>query len=112
MTDLDEILEHADYLEQLRHQKEIINITFQDECVFAYGGGLFELTPEFIAGVQVRANGSELWVLDRNRNAIQITNVEQFVTQAVSAYNLAIKNYAEAAAALTVKRSVKAIIQS
>lgn len=113
MTELDEILEKADYFDQLRHQRELLSINFQDACTLAHAGGIFQLTPEFISGVAILAQGcSEIYVLDRNQNAIQIKDPEQFVSKATNAYRAAMLEYGTALNDLKKKRSAKAIIES
>lgn len=113
MTELDEILEKADYFDQLRQQKELLAINFQDACVMAYQGGIFQLTPEFISGTALVAQDcSEIYVLDRNQSAVLIKDPKNFITTATEIYRTAITEYGMALAGLKTKRSAKAIIES
>ncbi len=111
MTELDEILEKADYFDQLRHQKELLNVNFQDACILAYQGGIFQLSPEFISGINIIAQDcAELYVLDRNQNAILIKDPTKFINAAVDTYRAAITEYGAALSDLKNKRSAKSII--
>lgn len=113
MTELDEILEKADYFDQLRQQKELLSISFQNACTFAYGGGIFQLSPEFISGTSVLVqDSSDLYVLDRNQQAVLIKNPTEFISKATEVYRAAISEYGLALAELKKKRSAKAIIES
>lgn len=113
MTELDEILEKADYFDQLRHQRELLAVNFQDACIFVRAGGIFQLTPEFISGVSILAQShSEIYVLDKNQNAILIKDPEEFINKAVETYHSAMTNYAVALNELKKQRSVRSIIES
>ena len=111
MSDLEEILNQTDLRAQLRHQKEILEVGFLDDCVFAYNGGLFDLTPEFLAGVYLRSkNKNQFWIIDRNKNPIMINDAAAFVEQAVNIYEQAIEKYCGQCNDLRRKRSVTSII--
>ena len=113
MTELDEILDKADYFEQLRYQKELLSINFQDACVMAYQGGIFQLTPEFISGTAIIAKDcTEIYVLDRNQSAILIKDPAAFIAAAIDNYRKAITEYGNALANLKNKRSARSIIES
>ena len=80
----------------------------------AYNGGLFEITPEFLAGLKLRLENSaagELWVIDRNQASVRISDVPQFISEAVEVYNNAAQVYGEAWYKLRTRRNVKAIIE-
>lgn len=111
MSDIEEIINQADLRAQLRHQKEILEIGFLDDCVFVYGGGMFDLTPEFISGVALRAkNKNQLWIIDRNKNPIMINDAQGFVDQAAELYEQAIEKYCTECDNLRRRRSVTAIV--
>lgn len=113
MTELDEILERADYFDQLRLQRELLSVTFDNACTFAFNGGIFQLSPEFISGISVLAQDStEMFVLDRNQNAILIKNPKEFVQKIIEIYRAALNEYANDLNNLKKKRSVKDIITS
>ncbi len=113
MTELDEILDKADYFEQLRHQRELLSISFQDACVMAHSGGIFQLTPEFISGVSLLAKDvEEMYVLDRNQNAVLIKNPQEFLSKAIDIYRAASNQYGIALAELKKKRSARSMVQS
>jgi hypothetical protein len=96
MSDLHKMLVVADYQTTLRQKREILKSEFQDACVFAFNGGLFELTPEFLAGLEIRAKYSDsksLWVLDRNQTAVQVADINGFIKEAVEQYNQAVETF-------------------
>lgn len=113
MSELDEILEKADYFYQLKQQKDLLFVNFQDACILAYAGGIFQLTPEFIAGIAILlSDSSEMYVLDRNQQAVLIKNPEEFVTKATKTYRAAISDYGTALSEIKKKRSARAIFES
>ena len=113
MSNLIQLLAAADYQTTLRQQREILKSEFQDACVFAFNGGLFELTPEFLAGLETRAKHSAdipLWVLDRNQTAVLIADVSSFINEAVEQYNQAIEIFGKEWNGLRKQRTAKGII--
>jgi hypothetical protein len=109
---LDTILEWADLRTQFKQQRELLEVTFRDACVLAHNGGQFDITPEFLAGLQLRNQpNNKIWVLDRNQTPVQILDVNDFVSQAVSAYNLAIEQFGIEYTELRRQRSVKAMVK-
>ena len=111
--ELASMLEFADYQTTLRQKREILRAEFQDACVFAYNGGLFELTSEFLAGLETRlkySSKSSLWVLDRNQTAVIIADVPSFIQEATEQYNQAIENFGKEWNILRRQRNVQGII--
>lgn len=109
---LDTILEWADLRTQFKQQRELLEVTFQDACVLSHNGGQFDITPEFLAGLQLRNQSSNtIWVLDRNQTPVQILDVTDFITQAVATYNQAAEQFGTEYTELRRQRSVKAMIK-
>ena len=114
MSNLDTVLELAKFQTTFKQQREILLAEFKDACVMAHNGGLFEITPEFLAGLKLRADNSferQLWVIDRNQASIKINNIDQFISEAVRTYNSAAQVYGEAWYQLRTRRTVKSIIE-
>jgi hypothetical protein len=109
---LDNILEWADLRTQFKQQRELLELTFQDACVLAHNGGQFDITPEFLAGLQLRNQPSNtIWVLDRNRVPVQILDVTDFIAQAIATYNQAAEQFGTEYTQLRRQRSVKAMLK-
>lgn len=117
MNDLDQLLAEAAFQTTFKKQKELLDTEFRDACVMAHSGGIFDLTPEFLAGVQFRNSYStenKLWVVDRNQNCVLINDVDAFLSQAAELYNQAAKHYGAEWNVLRSKqrmRSTKSLIQ-
>jgi hypothetical protein len=114
MSNLDTVLELAKFQTTFKQQREVLVAEFQDACIVAYNGGLFEITPEFLAGLELRLKHSEskeLWVVDRNQASVRVADVEQFIADSVTAYNQAAQIYGEAWYKLRTRRNVKSIIE-
>ena len=118
-SNLNLLLVSADYQITLRQQREVLKSEFHDACVFAFNGGLFELTPEFLAGLETRTKYSQgtdtvgpvtLWVLDQNQTAIQIDDAAEFIKEATEQYNNAIADFGKAWNIIRRQRSVEGII--
>ena len=109
---LDTILEWADLRTQFKYQRELLEVTFRDACVLALNGGQFDITPEFLAGLQLRnQNNNTIWVLDRIQTPVQILDVTDFIAQAVATYNQAAEQFGTEYTELRRQRSVKAMIR-
>jgi len=114
MIDLDQLLNEAAFQTTFKKQKELLATEFADACVMAYGGGIFDLTPEFLAGLQFRNSHStenKLWVIDRNQTCILIADVTAFLLQAAAVYQAAIEHYGTEWSKLRTKRSTKSLVQ-
>ena len=109
MEDLAVALAFANYQSTLTQQKNILRQKFQDECVLAQNGGLFLITPEFIAGLQA-IQTSTRYVLDMNSNPILIEDISQFMQDASHCYEVAITAYGTEYSKIKTQRSVKALV--
>ena len=113
MLDLDQLLNEAAFQTTFKKQKELLATEFKDSCVMAHSGGIFDLTPEFLAGIQFRNSHStenKLWIIDRNQTCVQINDVSAFLAQAAEIYHSAAEHYGEEWNKLRSKRSIKALI--
>jgi hypothetical protein len=114
MNDLDNVLQLAKFQTTFKQQREVLIAEFKDACTVANGGGLFDVTPEFLAGLRMRAEharSNELWVIDRNQTSVLIKDVQQFINNSLDAYNNAAKTYGDAWYKLRTRRNVKGIIE-
>ena len=114
MNDLDTVLALAKFQTTFKQQREVLVAEFQDACIVAYNGGLFDVTPEFLAGLELRlkhSDSKELWVIDRNQSSVRIADVEKFIAESINTYNQAAQVYGEAWYKLRTRRNVKSIIE-
>lgn len=109
MQNLDEALAFSNYQATLSRQKTIIRQTFQDQCLLGYNGGLFLITPEFIAGLDMLGKTSR-YVVDHNQNPIWVEEISDLKTKAIDCYNLAIETYGNEYSKLKTQRSVKSLV--
>lgn len=113
MNDLAQIMAEAHYQTTIKQQRELLVSKFQDACVVPHNGGIFDITPEFLAGLKLRVEHSEtnqLWVVDRNSTCIKILDVDKFIQDSIEIYNQATEEFGNEWQALRTKRSVEAII--
>jgi hypothetical protein len=114
MSNLDTVLALAKFQTTLKQQREVLVAEFQDACIVAYNGGLFKITPEFLAGLELRlrhTDSKELWVIDRNQSSVRIADAAQFIAESIKTYNQAAQVYGEAWYKLRTRRNVKSIIE-
>jgi hypothetical protein len=112
MDTLEHVLAAAKYQTILKQQKDQLQASMLDACVMAHRGGLFELTPEFLAGLSIRMTHSasnELRVLDSNQNPI-LVNVSEFLPRAVEQYNQAVTKFGELWSEMKKQRSSNGIL--
>jgi hypothetical protein len=102
---LEQALSFAQYQTTLNQQKRLLTEKFESNTLLAYNGGLFRITPEFIAGYDTESN----WVLDVNQQPINIDDHQNFLNLAKETYRTAIKEYGESFQQLRRQRSVRAL---
>jgi hypothetical protein len=107
MEKLEQALAFANYQSTLSRERTLLKQRFADECVLAYAGGLFKLTPEFILAID--SIDCE-WVLDLNGNPVKIVDKSDFLEQAKTTYKTAITSYGESYQVLRTKRNVKSLV--
>ena len=107
MENLEKALSFANYQFTLTKQRKLLAEKFKENTVLAYNGGLFQITPEFIAGMKTTRT---TYVLDMNGNPIKIDDLDEFILRSQETYESAINSYGEEFAALRTKRNVKAIV--
>jgi len=104
---LEQALSFANYQTVLNQQRQQLKQKFLTDCIIAYNGGLFKISPEFILSVQ---NLGSNWVLDLNNNPVLIEDLSNFVTVAKDSYQSAIETYGQSYQKLKTKRNVKALV--
>jgi hypothetical protein len=102
---LEQALSFAQYQTTLNQQKRLLKEKFESDTLFAYNGGLFRITPEFLNGYDT----ASAWVLDVNRQPIKIDNHQEFLDNARVTYRTAIATYGEEFQQLRRQRSVGAL---
>jgi hypothetical protein len=107
MNTLEQALEFANYQLTLSQQKRIIKQRFEDQCVVAFAGGLFKVTPEFIAGT---AFLTDTWVIDSNNNPINVGPIKSFIDLCIKTYNDALIDYGLAYEQIKKQRSVSSLV--
>lgn len=97
------------YRQALNQQTQIIQQKFEDQCIVAHSGGLFKITPEFLASLK---NIKELnqWVLDMNNNPIMIQGIAHFHEEAYNVYYTALTIFGQEFKKLKTQRSSDSIL--
>jgi hypothetical protein len=109
MNNLASVLEFATYQATLTQQRKVIKQRFQDNCIFAYNGGLFQLTFNFLGALSQLQDASQ-WVLDLNETPIWVDDIADFKKQAQQIYTTALTNYGQSFTALRQQRTVKSLV--
>jgi hypothetical protein len=107
MENLEKALSFANYQFTLTKQRKLLAEKFKENTVLAYNGGLFQITPEFIAGVKTTRTP---YVIDMNGNPIKIEDLDELILRSQEIYEKAITVYGDEFSALRTKRNVKAIV--
>jgi len=107
MDNIEQALSFANYQYTLTKERKLLTQKFQENTIIAYNGGLFKITPEFIAGL--KAVRSE-WSLDINNNPVKIDDMDAFILEAQLAYDKALNEYGAEFNALRAKRNVKSLV--
>jgi hypothetical protein len=97
------------YKNTLARQSDVLKQKFKDQCIIAWNGGLFLVTPEFLTGLRMIQQPAE-WGLDMNQTPIWIPDVEFFYKQAYTVYYTALSDYGTAFNQLKSQRSVETIL--
>jgi hypothetical protein len=107
LNGIDQALEFANYQATLSQQRKLIRQRFEDKCVVAFAGGLFKVTPEFIAGT---AFLTDTWVIDSNGNPINVGPIKPFIDLCTKTYNDALIDYGLAYDQIKKQRSVSSLV--
>ncbi len=107
MNNLEQALSFANYQYTLTKERKLLAQKFQENIVLAHNGGLFKVTPEFVAGL--KAVRSE-WALDINNNPVKIEDLDAFILEAQLVWEKAITEYGNEFTALRSKRNVKSLV--
>jgi len=97
------------YRNTLAQQTKILEQKFKDQCVVAYNGGMFLITPEFLTSIK-NIKETDQWVLDMNGNPIMVRGVAHFYEQAYNVYYTALNNFGTSFNQLKSQRSVDSIL--
>jgi hypothetical protein len=108
MENLEQALSFANYQTTLTQQRKLLTQKFQEATVFAYNGGLFKLTLEFISAIKLF---QPPYVLDSNGSPIKIEDYDTFLSEIEEAYKIAIEIYGKEFSALRLKRNVKTLVE-
>lgn len=93
-TEMEWLLQFCDANVKYNQAMDRLLTTFKNDCIFKYGDHYFNITPEWIGGIVVRPrNDSNLIILDKNDIPILVTDVNQFIMDAMKQYDEAINNY-------------------
>jgi hypothetical protein len=109
MHDLDKALAFANYQVTLTEQKKLLKQKFDDACIVASNGGLFQITLTFLSGIKTISEEAQ-WVQDANGNPIWIANISEFVTVCYNTYHNALSVYGQSYEQLKKQRSVKSLV--
>jgi hypothetical protein len=101
--------DQIDYQRTLSQQRKILWEKFQNNCVLAFGGGLFLITSDFLASIRIIEQPAE-WILDMNQNPIWIPQVDYFYKKAHTTYYTALADYGNSYTQLKSQRSVKSLV--
>jgi len=107
MENLEQALSFANYQLTLTQQRRLLTQKFQEASVFAYNGGLFKLSLEFIAAIKLC---QPKYLIDSNGTPTKIDDYDTFIIEVEDAYKTAIENYGKEFSALRLKRNVKSLV--
>lgn len=106
-NDLTAAIALANYQTTLSQQKDFLREKFKDDCILGFNGGLFLITPEFIAGVRTIPAS---YVVDMNLNPILIEDKEKFIEQAIACYSSAVDHYGQSYSKFKSQRSINSLV--
>lgn len=107
MENLEKALSFANYQFTLTKQRKLLAEKFKENTVLAFNGGLFQVTPEFIAGIKTTRTP---YIIDMNGNPIKVDDLDELILRAQETYEKAITTYGDEFTSLRTKRNVKAIV--
>ncbi len=102
---IEQALSFAQYQAAFTEQRLILKQKFDDACIIPYNGGLFKISQEWLSGFDLTSE----WVLDLNSQPVKITNPQELLDAARTAYRSALAEYGEAFQQLRKQRSVRAL---
>lgn len=110
---VEKAFEIANYMATLVSQKRILKEEYNQSLIFYHNGGMFRATKELITFVKTITdlNDSNQSVLvDDNELPIEISDLKEFLTTALSTYHYAVNAYYTAYSTLRKNRTVEGIM--
>jgi hypothetical protein len=108
MENLEQALSFANYQTTLTQQRKLLTQKFQEATVYAYNGGLFKLSLEFIGSVKLF---QPKYILDSNGTPTKIEDYDTFIIEIEDVYRTAVESYGKEFNALRQKRNVKSLVE-
>lgn len=93
---LENIIKHSDRALTVRIKKQVAKEKFSADTTIGFSGGIFKLTPELITYVDFlckRNKVSNVTLIDSNGNPILIENLENFLSDILDKYFMAVGKY-------------------
>ena len=97
------------YRQTIAQQVAVLEQKFKNQCVVAYNGGAFLVSPVLLSQLSNIKEPSQ-WVLDMNSNPIFIQGIAHFYEQVYNVYYTALNDYGTAYNTLKTQRSVDSIL--
>ena len=119
LSEIDQLIRNASYMATLQNQIDQARGAFLDRCNYAIHGGVFLITPEWLAYLRlyqiapgmVRTPPLSVVVLDRHQNPIRIPDIESFFTEVFERYHEALNQFADENNRLGQSRSIPEILE-
>lgn len=109
---LQKALSHANYKLGIVQQKENAKLRFANGCLYAKNGGIFTVTPQLIAFVDLLAKRGEAGtiIIDNNGNPIMIDNLEEVLDDILAKYSEATNEFYNDYEIIRNARTVKSLL--
>lgn len=114
---MDEKLSHAievaNFNTSLTAQRHMYKTKFDNDCLYAHNGGLFEITENLLTYVDllIRREHVGFILIDMNNNPIMVDNLETFFSDILEKYSMASNSYYASISKLRRKRMVSRLVQ-
>lgn len=109
---LEKALEISNYMVTLNNQKRLLKEQYQENLIFYYNGGQFNITQQLISFCQslIAMNQTDTILIDDNGLPIEIEDIETFTMDLYSKYYESANRYLVEYNKLKVNRSVESIM--
>jgi DUF917 family protein len=109
---LQKALSHANYKLGIVQQKENAKLRFSNNCLYAKNGGIFTVTPQLIAFVDllVKRGDTGTIIIDNNGNPVMIENLEEVMDEMLAKYAEATNEFHHDYETIRKARTVKSLL--
>ena len=119
LSEIDKLIRNASYMATLQNQIDQARGAFLDRCNYAVHGGLFTITPEWLAYLHlymqapamVRVTPLSVVLLDRHQIPVRVPDIEAFYMEVYQRYHEALNQFSDDYNRISQARTIPEVLE-